>query len=260
VSFVHRFGAALNRHLHYHFCILDGVFEPLEAGGVQFPEALALTPETVATIEAQVRRRVLRWFSRHGLLDPDDARDMLAWDNSGFSLDASVRIAGHDRPGLERLLRYCARPAFALERIEQVNEERIVYRLPKPQRDGRTALSLTPLELIDHLVALIPPPRLHRHRYHGVLAPNAPLRLAATAYARDADPDLIHPPPVAAAPPPSPPAAAAPSGRSPARYPWALLIARLFLTLPLVCPNCGADMRIVAFSTEAARCGGFSWP
>jgi len=36
VSFVHRFGAALNRHLHYHCGILDGVFEPLEAGGVQF--------------------------------------------------------------------------------------------------------------------------------------------------------------------------------------------------------------------------------
>jgi hypothetical protein len=31
-----------------------------------------------------------------------------------------------------------------------------------------------------------------------------------------------------------------------------MLIARLFLTLPLVCPNCGADMRIIAFVTEAA--------
>ncbi len=129
------------------------MFEPLEAGGVQFREALAPTPETVATIEAQVRRRVLRRVSRHGLLDPDDARDMLAWDNSGFSLDACVRIAGRDRPGLERLLRCCARPPFALERIEQVNEDRIVYRLPRPQRDGRTALSLTPLELIARLVA-----------------------------------------------------------------------------------------------------------
>ena len=38
---------------------------------------------------------------RHGLLDPDDARDMLTWDNSGFSLDASVCIAGHDRAGLD---------------------------------------------------------------------------------------------------------------------------------------------------------------
>ena len=37
-----------------------------------------------------------------------------------------------------------------------------------------------------------------------------------------------------------------------ARYPWAALIARLFLTLPLVCPRCGADMRIIAFVTETA--------
>jgi hypothetical protein len=172
---------------------------------------------------------------------------MLAWEHGGFSLDASVCIAGHDRAGLERLLRKCVRPRFALERMEQVNEDRIVYRLPEPQRDGRTALSLTPLEFIDHLAALIPPPRLHRHRYHGVLAPNAPLRLAATAYGRDAD--LTHPPPPSVA---SPPTAAAPSGRSPAHYLWAMLLARLFTSLPLVCPNCGADMRIVAFITETA--------
>jgi len=213
-------------------------FQVVEAGGVQFRQASALTPEAVAAIIEQVRRRVLRWFSRHGLLDPDDVRDMLAWDNGGFSLDASVRIAGHDRAGLERLLRYCARPPFALERIEQVNEDRILCRLPKPQRNGCNQLTLTPLELIDHLAALIPPPRLHHHRYHGMLAPNAPLRLAATAYGRDAD--LTHPPPP---PEVSPPAATAPSARSPAHYlwVWAMLLARLFVALPLVCPHCGRD-------------------
>jgi hypothetical protein len=121
VSFVHRFGASLNRHLHYHGCILDGVFDPIEEGAVQFRQASARVPEEVAVIEEQVRRRVLRWFSRHGLLDPNEARDRLAWVNTGFSLDAAVRITGHDRTGLERLLRYGARPPFALERIEQVN-------------------------------------------------------------------------------------------------------------------------------------------
>jgi len=30
--------------------------------------------------------------------------------NSGFSLDAAVRVGAQDRAGLERLLRYCARP------------------------------------------------------------------------------------------------------------------------------------------------------
>jgi hypothetical protein len=72
-----------------------------------------------------VRRRVLRWFARSGLLDTDDPRDMLSWDNGGSPLDASVRIAGHDRAGLERVLRYCARPPFALERLEQVSAHRI---------------------------------------------------------------------------------------------------------------------------------------
>ena len=185
VSFVHRFGSSLNRHTHYHCCILDGVFEPRDDGSIRFLPAAAPTPQEITAIAEQVRRRVLRWFARSGLLDADDARDMLGWDNGGFSLDASVCIAGEDRAGLERLLRYCARPPFALERLEQVNAHQIVYHLPRPRRDGCTALSLTPLELIDHLAALIPPPRLHRHRYHGVLAPSSPLRAAATAYGRE---------------------------------------------------------------------------
>ena len=84
----------------------ENVRKPLEAGAVQCRQALALMPEEVAVIDAQVRRRVRRWFSRFGLLDPHDARDLLAWASSGFSRDASVGIAGHDRAGLERLLRY----------------------------------------------------------------------------------------------------------------------------------------------------------
>jgi hypothetical protein len=252
VSFIHRFGASLNRHVHYHCCVIDGVFEPVKDAGdvpefVRFRPAAELTPEAVAAIAEQVRVRVLRWFARSGLIEADDIREMLAWENSGFSLDAAVRVPAHDRAGLERLLRYCARPTFALERLELLDAERVVYRLPQPQRDGTTALTLTPLELIDHLAALIPPPRRHRHRYHGVLAPNSPLRAAATAYGHDAADD-----PSACAEVAAPPAAPAPNARSPARYLWAMLLARLFESLPLTCPNCGADMRIIAFITDVA--------
>nr|WP_245232811.1 transposase [Thiorhodococcus minor] len=166
---------------------------------------------------------------------------------SGFSLDAEVRIAAQDRAGLERLLRYCARPPFALERLELTDGERVVYRLPKPRRDGATVLTLTPLELIDQLAALIPPPRQHRHRYHGALAPNSPLRAAATAYGREATEASSAATEVGTAP-----LEPAPCTRSPARYLWAMLLARLFESLPLVCPNCGADRRLIAFITEAA--------
>jgi putative transposase len=41
--------------------------------------------------------------------------------------------------------------------------------LPKAQADGNTQLRLTPLELIERLAVLIPPPRMHGHRDHGVL-------------------------------------------------------------------------------------------
>ncbi len=34
---------------------------------------------------------------------------MLTWQaTGGFSIDASVHIEGQDRPGIERLARYCA--------------------------------------------------------------------------------------------------------------------------------------------------------
>lgn len=29
VAFIHRFGSSLNEHVHFHCCIIDGVFEPI---------------------------------------------------------------------------------------------------------------------------------------------------------------------------------------------------------------------------------------
>ena len=72
-------------------------------------------------------------------------------------MDASVQVEADDRAGLERLLRYCARPIFSMERLTWVAEDhnRLVYRLPKPMPDGRSQLFLTPLELLDRLVSVL---------------------------------------------------------------------------------------------------------
>ena len=65
---------------------------------------------------------MIRWFRRQGFLDAHAAAAMIAWEHSGFSIDASVRITLLDRDvpsyfeSLEHLLRYCARPPFALQR------------------------------------------------------------------------------------------------------------------------------------------------
>jgi len=161
ISFLHRFGSALNHHAHLHVCATDGVF------------------------------------------------DMLAWENSGFSVDASVRITLLDRDvpsyfrSLEHLLRYCARPPFALERLSVIRGPdgriiRVRYVLPRHKAatwvergrgrkstrpDATGIVALTPFEFLDRLANLVPPPRKHRHRYHGVFAPNHKLRRAVTALA-----------------------------------------------------------------------------
>ena len=66
VSFIHSFGSALNRHFHYYCCILNGVFESLEACGLQFRQASALAPDEGAVLCEQVRRRVLKWTPKAG--------------------------------------------------------------------------------------------------------------------------------------------------------------------------------------------------
>jgi hypothetical protein len=147
ISFLHRFGSALNHHVHLHACVTDGVFVPAagQAGCDAPPTFLPARPVTAADLAAlteRVRRRVIRWFRLARLLDAAAAADMLAWENSGFSVDASVRITLLDRDvpsyfqSLEHLLRYCARPRFALERLSVMHGpddriSRIRYLLPR---------------------------------------------------------------------------------------------------------------------------------
>ena len=53
---------------------------------------------------------------------------------------------------------------------------RLALRLKTRWRDGTTHVLIEPADLIDRLVPLIPPPRAHQVRYHGILAPGASLR------------------------------------------------------------------------------------
>jgi hypothetical protein len=51
-----------------------------------------------------------------------------------------------------------------------------VLQLKSPYKDGTTHIVMEPLEFMERLAALVPRPRLHLIRFHGVLAPNAKLR------------------------------------------------------------------------------------
>jgi hypothetical protein len=286
ISFLHRFGSALNHHVHLHACVTDGVFVPAaeQAGSDSPPAFLPARPITqpdLAALTERVRRRVIRWFRMQRLLDATAAADMLAWENSGFSVDASVRITLVDRDvpsyfrSLEHLLRYCARPPFALERLSVIRGPdgrgtKVRYVLPRhkaatwvgPGRGRKTTrpgangvVELSPFEFLDRLADLVPPPRKHRHRYHGVFAPNHKLRRAVTALAignvgkRGEAATSGHggdghgTEGCSDAP-------QKPSSHDTSRIAWAKLLARVGEEFPLKCPNCGGDVRLIAFITQ----------
>jgi hypothetical protein len=110
VSFIQHFGNTLNLHPHFHLIVADGTFST-EDDIVLFHE-IFLVPDDIADIENCIRKRVLKYFHRRGFYDKKELSTMLSYENSGFSLDAKVRIESWDREGLERLIRYCARPSL----------------------------------------------------------------------------------------------------------------------------------------------------
>ena len=52
-----------------------------------------------------MRKYILRGFVARGQLEKADAKEMLACQHNGFSVDAGVCIDSPDRAALERLLR-----------------------------------------------------------------------------------------------------------------------------------------------------------
>jgi len=83
-------------------------------------------------VHALVRQRVLGLFERRGLLSRETVAVMQGcWHRGGFSVHAGVRVAAQDSAGCECLLRYCARPMFAGERLVCAGGgAQVRYRLP----------------------------------------------------------------------------------------------------------------------------------
>jgi hypothetical protein len=266
VAFVHHFGSSLNHHIHFHCIVTDGVFSEGSNGEALFHEAALVEAADIEAVEKKTRHRVLKWLARHGYLDPEAAEMMRAWSHSGgFSLDGSVRLPQWDRGGLERLARYCARPPFSLQRFDRWDGDTWVYRLTRPLASKETSLVLSPLELLSRLAALVPPPRRHVTHYYGVLSAHARLRekVIASAGPSGAVAERLR---EAARRMDIAPLSPEDSGDTPESggwndhetlprhfpYTWAMLLARIYDALPLVCPRCGGAMRIIAFITHAA--------
>jgi len=130
-----------------------------------------------------------------------------------------------------------------------MTDGRLAYRLKTPWRDGTTHVVMEWRELLERLAPLIPPPRAHQVRYHGVLVPCASARdqvvragpevLATLLTSREADGGSTGP---------DPPSELRGDRKDslPRRIAWAELLKRVFEVDALRCPTCGGRMRLLA--------------
>lgn len=93
MTFVQRFGSALNAHTHLHCCVNDGVFSLDPVGTLHFHPAVDLAAAALSAVQRRIRVRVLRLAVRHGVFTPDVAAALARWGHGGgFSLHAGVFV------------------------------------------------------------------------------------------------------------------------------------------------------------------------
>jgi hypothetical protein len=134
---------------------------------------------------------------------------------------------------LERLIRYTARGAVSLERLQAEANGDLVYTFTHPWSNGTTGIRLSPLELLEKLAALVPLPHVHLVRYGGCLAPHSHLRgtIRPTLRQQGLDGEEAHP--------------------GTPYWPWARLLGRVFGLEMATCPFCRrGTLRIIAVITQ----------
>ncbi|MBT37191.1 MAG: hypothetical protein CL938_01400 [Deltaproteobacteria bacterium] len=338
VTFIQRFGSALNLNLHFHTLALDGVYTGGFDTAMRFLPLPAPSGDEISSVLAGTARRLARLLASRAEGDDDTlARDepLLAtlaaaslrtrvatgqragerWQrlgdpvepqiagadpeasprvpqHDGMSLHADVAVPARDRRRLERLCRYVARPPLAHGRLEVKPDTRLALRLKTRWRDGTTHILMERHELLERLTPLVPPPRAHQVRYHGVLAPCASARArivpgprpapepagpqaAEPIFAASLEPEeMAHggqkasshtnetgsgdfdsatrAPTSASDPWAARRAREAQRATHRRRLPWAELLQRVFEVDALRCPRCGARMRVVSAIEDPA--------
>ena len=92
---------------------------------------------------------------------------------AGFNIHANTVIEAEDRDRLEQMCRYIQRPVIAKDRLKKLEDGRFYYAFKRQWKSGARGIFFEGPDLLERLVALIPPPRKHQTRYHGVYAPHS---------------------------------------------------------------------------------------
>ena len=157
---------------------------------------------------------------------------MLGFSTAAWKLAPRDHFIGWTPPLREKNLPLVVdNPRFLIllsnERLSVNDRAQVVYRLKHPFGDGTTHVVLDPIDFIARLAALVPRPRAHLTRYHGVFAPNFKHRHRII-------PNPVHQ------------SAREPHASRPASMSWMQRLERVFRIDIEHCGVCGGSLRVIA--------------
>ena len=271
IIFIQRFTKSLTVFPHAHVLVLDGAYG--WAGGDDEPVFFddgGSTSEKKIALEEEVPLRFERWLKRHGYVGEVEAKEEDEWFMAaarepsgwlrdverdrrprGFDVHVGRRIESQDRQAREQLVRYLARPPFAEDQIELIDDDRVRITFRTPARSGQSSIELDRLSLVRRLSWLVrspgrgecrerpgwperPPSMQHQIRYAGALAPASKIRPLVTPAGRVSMQGVWFEQ-----------RAWEPPTRVPYRVHWAALLKRTYDVDAQSCPACGGRLRPV---------------
>jgi len=238
---VQTFGDYLGFHPHIHILAATGLIDK--------NNRFHLLPiESIEGLTELFRHRFIQTLLDEKLISQRKARQLLAWKNSGFSLDAGEKpIAANDVEGRRRLAEYLLRAPFSLEKMTwNESTQKVIYRSKRSWHTKQNFKIFTATDFIAAVVEHIPPKGQQTVRYYG--------RYSNKSRGLDAKhgrprPELEAPPQLEKKQIPQPTLFVLPQPEAKSRRAlrplWRDLIMKIWGEDPLICPCCKGIMKIL---------------
>ena len=236
---IQTFGDCARWHPHLHGLVADGLFT--ESGYFYVMPKVDIRP-----LAELFRANVLNMLKKEGLIDDSFIKMIMAWrHNSGFSVHNKVRIKPGDEQGVENLVQYIIRNTFSLAKINYIEETgTVVYRSRMSHGKNKKNFQVfDSLEFIAAITQHIPEMSFQLVRYLGWYSnrmrgdrkKRETIALEIDQPVEDRVIDI--------------------RSFKPKRIPqlmWRECIKKVWEVDPLLCSNCGAEMKIISFIYERA--------
>ena len=226
---IQTFGDLANYHPHLHALATEGCFN---RDGIFYPVPKIST----LRISELFTHKALKMLLEEGKITEDTVKKIMSWRYTGFSIDNSVYIGSDERDALEGLVQYITRaPVSAGKVIMNGAGDKVIYRSKLNPRIGRNFQVFEPVEWIAALTCHIPNKGEHMTRYYGFYSNASRGKrkkngvVAECRIASEGE-ELL--------------------SSKEYRTMWAQLIRKVYEVDPLICPECGEEMRIVGIITE----------